>query len=257
MQAAAFAWAAFAAPACKCTFGNCAKLSLPPSGSYLCVRDVSQDIPVVGSILRDGLWEGHIVRPFYDEILQHKHAIVLDVGAHIGQYTIVAAAAGARVVAFEANADNVQYIESSLQVNKVNDRVTVINKPVSAEGGQRLQFPTSILPQDNVGGWGVQLSPTGSLVSTTIDASLASLHLIGPYIMKIDIEGFEPQALLGAQHTLRHTRIIFMEWGDGGPEKRKMAQNLKRVGFVVNDNNCIRTNFKVCPWDVVWRRNNI
>lgn len=229
-------------------------LRTPDPRPYLCVRNAAHDVHVVGSILRDGIWEAEIVSEFRDAVVEHDDVVVLDVGAHVGQYTIVAAAAGARVVSFEANSDNVRFLESSVDANGFADRVFVINKPVSSTVGERLSYSTPDLPADNIGGWGVQPSPDGPLKSTTIDASLRLLNVLGPYVMKIDIEGYEPHALRGARTTLERTRVIFMEWGDGGPEKRRMARDLVKLGFAVNDAKCRKSGYKRCPWDVVWRR---
>ena len=132
----------------------------------------------------------------------------------------------------------------------MEDRVTLINRPVSNVSGQHIGFSKS-LPQDNTGGWSVQFSTDGHLVSTTIDEALAALQLTGPYIMKIDIEGFEPFALQGAVRSLRRTLVIFMEWGGGGPEKTKMALGLVRMGFTVNDADCEKSGYVRCPWDIV------
>ena len=137
-----------------------ARLKLHYLQPTICVRDQAQDIHVVGGILRNGLFEPQIVHAFYKKILQHKDAIVLDVGSHIGQYSIVAASAGARVVAFEANADNCKYLRASLAENHWEDRVTLINRPVSNVSGQRIKFKEN-LPQQNTGDGEFGSRPTG------------------------------------------------------------------------------------------------
>lgn len=236
---------------CRCKIGVCARLRLPPdANTQICVRPVSQDIHVVGSIVRSGLWEPHVATPFYRAVLKNPSALVLDVGTHLGQYSLIAAASGSTVVGFEANPNNVEYLRASLALNALT--MHIINQPVSVVTGQR--FIQRGGPSRNVGGWGIRPNSTGNLISTTIDDTLLKLgYFTGPIIMKIDIEGHEPQALAGAHETLKRVILIYMEWGNQHATEAKidMARQLLQFGLTTP---CAATDFKDCPWDIVWKR---
>jgi FkbM family methyltransferase len=242
-----------AAQPCQCDVGSCARLSLPETRPVLCVRRAAEDVHVVGSIRRSGIWELPIVQSVLAEIRRRPGYVVLDIGAHLGQYSVVAAAAGAQVVAFEASADNCRHLVASLKVNKLTHQVTVVNQPVTEQANQRLQYPAG-LPSDNTGGWGVELTSGGPLVSTTIDDTVRDSFAGHQFLMKIDIEGYEPQALQGAKSTLLRTAVIWMEWGGGGQSKASMGNWLASLGFEVDSVDCAQSMYTKCPWDVVWRR---
>ena len=241
---------------CFCSVGECAQLDFLSANPWLCVRSQRHDVHVVGAIKRDGLWERHIVREVYRALKKEPGTLFLDVGAHIGQYTTIAAASGFPVVSFEANPENCDYLRSSLAANNVSHRVLVIPNPVLGAAGIRTSFRNAKEQKDNTGGWAIQHDTRGSMLSTTIDTEMLRLdpEEYTSIVMKVDIEGSEPQALAGAMHTLQHTRTIFMEWGMGGEEKREMARNLARMGLRVTDYDCEHTDFATCPWDVQFVR---
>jgi len=214
------------------------------------VRPISQDRHVVGSIVRSGLWEPHIATPFYREVLNNPTALVLDVGTHLGQYSLIAAAAGSTVVGFEANPNNIKYLRASLALNNLT--MHIVNQPVSVVTGQRFIQPGG--DKQNIGGWGIRPNSTGNLISTTIDDTLLKLgYFTGPIIMKIDIEGHEPQALAGAHETLKRVIKIYMEWGHQRATEAKIDMARKLLHFGLST-PCAATDFQKCPWDIEWKR---
>jgi len=241
---------------CACKVGDCARLDFLPKNPWICVRPERQDVHVVRAIKHNGLWERHIVRDVYAALSEDPTTLFLDVGAHIGQYTIIAASSGFPVVAFEPNPDNCAYLKSSLAVNKIAHRVALVPHPTLDTPGVLSGFRNDQTPKDNVGGWAIRPDSRGALVSTTIDSEVLKLERrdYSSIVMKIDIEGSEPQALAGAARTLKRVRAIFMEWGTGGDAKREMARNLAQMGLCVTDRDCLRTDFQSCPWDIQFSR---
>src|SRR4051812_34350646 len=49
--------------------------------------------------------------------------LVLDVGAHLGYFTLIAARKGAEVIAFEPNPQTLPFLHENLRANGVEDRV--------------------------------------------------------------------------------------------------------------------------------------
>src|SRR5262245_32996913 len=59
--------------------------------------------------------------------LSRPGQLVLDVGAHVGMFTLTAAAAGRRVLAVEASSRNHGLLTQSLEVNGFRDRVELVH----------------------------------------------------------------------------------------------------------------------------------
>ena len=74
----------------------------------------------------------------------------------------------------------------------------------------------------------------------TIDDVCAEKDLNGPYLIKVDVQGAELQALVGATRTLRETEAVILEvtlFGTiiGGPQFSDVVVFMKQHGFVAYD----------------------
>lgn len=121
---------------------------------------------------------------------------VLDVGANIGFYTLLAAKRGARVFAIEADPINAAQLRRHIEINGFNDRVTVFEMAATdcIKEVQLYRHPFN-LGESNVIEKG---KPSGTVQGRTID----SLDLPPINICKMDVEGAEPMALSGMERTL-------------------------------------------------------
>ncbi len=133
---------------------------------------------------------------------------VLDVGAHIGMYTLLAAKRGAQVFAVEADPLNAAMLRHHVALNGFAGRVTIFEmaaidtiRPVTL-----YRHPFSLAESNIVG--------AGALCGTVEGKTLDSLNLPPIDVCKMDIEGAELQALKGFQKTLaRSPRIkLFVEY---------------------------------------------
>jgi FkbM family methyltransferase len=129
---------------------------------------------------------------------------VFDVGANIGVFTILAAASGASVFAFEPSSRIRQVLTNNVTRNGLGGRVSVIPDAVSDHDGSMPFFEAA------AGNWGVgrvfsfDERPADSHDYTvcvhTIDTFVETLGR--PDVIKMDIEGAEWLALQGARKTL-------------------------------------------------------
>ncbi len=119
---------------------------------------------------------------------------VLDVGANIGYYTLLAARAGAQVHAFEPDPRNLHYLLRNLRGNRLLDRVTMVNKAVSDKVGVEAFHQHESLLESSLCR---QLANGASTTveCTTIDEYCGTDGQAD--LIKIDIEGAELRALSG------------------------------------------------------------
>jgi FkbM family methyltransferase len=142
--------------------------------------------------------------------------VAVDVGAHIGFFTMqMAAAVGAtgRVYAFEPFDANADLLERSLVENAFGDRVLFRRAAVGAAPGRAaLTFPVETL---NSGGAyllrGGTAPLSGNLAKEVPVVALDALDLRRPVaFIKMDVEGAEPQVVRGAAKILADDRPIIL-----------------------------------------------
>ena len=142
--------------------------------------------------------------------------IVLDVGAHIGFFTMhMAAMVGpsGRVYAFEPFDANAELLERSVAENRFAERVVVTRAAVgAASGSATLTFAAETL---NSGGAYLLRDGTapltGNVKKTVPLVALDEFTLPRPVkFIKMDVEGAEPQVLRGAARLLKNDRPLIL-----------------------------------------------
>jgi FkbM family methyltransferase len=121
---------------------------------------------------------------------------VLDVGANIGIYTLLAAKRGAKVFAIEFDPQNAKMLRHHISLNGFEDSVTVFDLAAS-DHEHRVDLRRN--PRNSGGS---TIVPGDSIPARTID----SLNLPLIDICKMDIEGSEVAALRGMRETIRRSR---------------------------------------------------
>jgi FkbM family methyltransferase len=125
----------------------------------------------------------HFLRP--DELF-------LDVGANVGSYTILAAASiGSRVIAFEPSADTFEALKRNIELNGLTN-VDPRCEAVGSSAG-RLRFTEGLDTVNRICDDG----PVEVPVTTLDDACKET-----PSLIKIDVEGYEPEVIAGAKQML-------------------------------------------------------
>ena len=200
----------------------------------LCVHDINRDIHVSGSIWRDGIWEPHIMQSYMEYIKNNPDWLVMDVGAQIGQYSLLPAKMGRKVLTVECFYDNVLRIHKAANADNTTNQITLITNAIS---NKRKEIKMLQPQGDNIGGQSLienknKIIKKDQIMSTDPKAKYfvetVLFDDIVPFlplksdgtkykkaILKIDIEAFEPYAFQYATilfDTL-DIPIIFMEWG--------------------------------------------
>ena len=137
--------------------------------------------------------------------------VFLDVGAHGGLYTLIAAkkvGSHGRVLSFEPNPLNLFFLKLNIELNAL-DNVTVIPKAISDRPG-KITFYYSL----NNTALTSALRREGKSIeaeATTLDGISKTQRLNFVKILKVDTEGYDLKVLKGALNTLRRTQYVIVE----------------------------------------------
>lgn len=177
-------------------------------------------------------------------------ANVIDIGANIGLYTLIAAKMNRHVIAVEPLHENLNRIHKAAQLEGVQSRIVAL---VNAVSNKRQEVRVSIL-DFNIGGAYVkepellehpeerkndaQISSSVIVNSMTADdlydvytdkilnKSTSELPIGRKFVLKVDIEGYEPYAFEQARDLFSKLEIlaVFLEFG-------KTLENLKLINY--------------------------
>jgi FkbM family methyltransferase len=186
-------------------FGFFYGLLLTEKESRLRVNDFDSDLKLdvdVRELIGMSLWhwpksyEDYERKLFCNAVTQG--CVVLDVGANIGIYTLLAAKRGARVFSIEADPQNAKELRHNVHLNGFDDRVTIIEMAAA----DKKDTVTLLHCPGNSGASSLYHGVDSVLIqSDTID----SLGLPPITVCKMDIEGAELAALTGMRKTLEYS----------------------------------------------------
>lgn len=163
-----------------------------------------------------GKYERH-TRTLFEEAAK-PGAHVLDIGAHIGYFTLLGARAvgsAGSVYAFEPDPANYRFLCHNVALNGAEDVVTTVPKAVAGTSGIREFFANT---KSSVASsfWGRGRSVSATRVEcTTVDDFLDGGEID---VVKVDVEGAEIEALRGMRRTLTGSRrlVVFVECNPTG-----------------------------------------
>jgi FkbM family methyltransferase len=178
------------------------------------------DMAVGHAIHAHGSYEEHVTAAIKETL--KPGMVFVDVGANIGYFSLMAAqlvGAGGKVLAFEPNQRNCTLLQMSVTHNNL-DNVEIYPYAV-AERDASVVFDT-LTGSNGIVGTTLETgeSQLDSLAHKTLvrsvrlDSIIASLQRLD--VIKMDIEGAEYRALVGARELIEtHRPIIFAEYSPG------------------------------------------
>ena len=131
--------------------------------------------------------------------------IVYDVGAAIGDTALYYASFGAKVLAFEPMEDRFEFLKRNILINeRLKDRIMLINAVVG-EGKEVVGYENfyGLKKYEPKGIMADKLTVKKTLKTVRLDSGLKFVGYDKPTIVKIDVEGYEVEVLLGAGGILR------------------------------------------------------
>lgn len=220
------------------------EVTVPGGPRFTVMLDPDATDPVTGALAEGRVLDDHLVGLMLS--LVNPGDLILDLGAHVGSFSLAAAAAGCRVVAVEAAPANVALLRASAARNGFAE-LHVVHAAVSDAPGT-LEFCAR-------GPWGhlateaVDL-PTIQVPAVTIDELLAELGMGLPAFVKMDVEGSEIPAIRGMAGLLGapnapdllyesngHTLALF---GVGPPQLSAELDALGYTSLAVEPNQLVR-----------------
>jgi FkbM family methyltransferase len=183
-------------------------------------------------------WMGRAEKRFLSSVARYD-TIVADVGANQGVYTLWLAqvATGGHIYAFEPDPDLFQSLENNVRANQLQN-VSTIQAAASNRSGT-LAFTTNGLNRgDNrIDAKAYRETNTQRVQAVTLDEIVSDRRLD---LLKIDVQGFEIEVLLGAQKTLKANpaiTIVFEFWPYGlrqaGHRPNELWDLLQEAGFSI------------------------
>lgn len=144
-----------------------------------------------------------------DEYLP-KNAIILDVGANIGNHTLYWANErnAHKVYAFEPIPYTFNILRKNVEINNLQDRVLLYNCGIADKAGKA---EIKVFCRQNIGG--TRLRVLKSDTQTTFPLkSLDSFNIKEDRVnlLKIDVEGMDNEVLTGAEKTIKKYKPIIM-----------------------------------------------
>jgi FkbM family methyltransferase len=164
--------------------------------------------------------------------------LFVDVGANIGIYTLLIASHGCDVIAVEPGRDARRLLEVNLGLNSL--KATIVPAALGRLPGQgaltaELGSMNYLVP--NATQAEAPGEPVTEVAVTTLDDVLGDRTAAG---VKIDVEGFELDVLLGASRTLGEQRVgvLQLEWNSMARERfgrgrHEIAQTLLDADYVL------------------------
>ena len=162
--------------------------------------------------------------------------IVVDVGAHIGTFTLLASkmvGGEGKVIAIEPEMHNFKQLRRNLELNKIKNAIPV-NIALSDSNGKKDFFVTkgsgchSFFPMS-----GEEIIDKIQINVKTLDTLLQELNITKLDLIKIDAEGPELKILKGAEKTLKRNpqiKVVIAAY-HYPKEKEEISQYLKNLKF--------------------------
>ncbi len=157
-------------------------------------------------IFMDGAYEPEWL-DFIAPLSENK--VFFDVGANVGNYALSLHTRAKMIYAFEPSEGNMAYLRENIASNKI-ENIETVRKAVSSEDGKRVKIYFS----PDAGGSNSlydKFDGRHEIVETvTLDTFCRTRNIEQVDIIKMDVEGAEFDALIGAEKTLKRFHPLLL-----------------------------------------------
>ncbi len=173
---------------------------------------------------------------------------LLDIGANIGIYTILAAAVtGCRVISVEPESQNFSILCKNIFLNEIENRVTPFCCAISNENKIGLLYLKNF-GFDNAGSGHMFNEELGQdllyrksafkqgCIGIKLDDAIACKSISVPNFIKIDVDGLEHKVIEGSINTLKNPKVrsVLIEIDTKLDEHVHIINTLESIGFKYN-----------------------
>ena len=167
--------------------------------------------------LNDKSYEPALTKKINELITKTENPLFIDIGAHLGYYTLLSAVwnkGSQPVYAFEPNPDFFSTLEENISINQLTNKTKLFQIALSDKEGKAKMtgWDSRVMDEDE----------SGSVKTLTFD-QFCEKENIKPDILKIDVHGAEGKILNGMSKTLTQVSHVFCE------------THSEIMGFNVND----------------------
>ncbi|XP_005093824.1 uncharacterized protein LOC101853448 isoform X2 [Aplysia californica] len=259
----------------------------------ICLYKPLEDKYISASLLSSGVWEPYITKALQKALDRRPEATLIDVGANVGYYSLLAASMGHRVIAIEPQSKNVRRLVGGASSSHWGDNILVLANALSDTPLRNVSLSDNSENQGGIrvidcgaarspvpgGAMSEEDTPTRGqnchIPTITLDDT-ARLVTTSTVILKLDIEGYECRALgvSSAFFSAFSVPYIFMEWrqmterqhlaGTACSRERVhgLGTKLAAMGYVPHE---VRSGIQLNPlrageWrvgDVYWREKSL
>lgn len=198
------------------------------------------EISVAKWFYESGIAEKNLIHWICDNLIKEDKNF-LDIGAHVGTYSFICGKKAKHTYSFECNPKVFCYLAANIALHQLEEKIT----PYRYAIGDEAKILDFYIRSNDGGGNGVKLlsNSDNNLKKIKVEVrTLDSFKLENIGLIKIDVEGFEKEVLLGGLETLVNNNfpdIIFESWGDwkekeGVPAKQireELFDTLKKIGY--------------------------
>ena len=174
--------------------------------------DVGIRSDVTTRVMFEGAYEREYAKRCSEVIDRERDAI--DVGANVGFYTVLMASclgAGRRVLSLEPTPKAYELLRRNVEQNHMSQKVIACQIAATARDGEETINVCVDREEYSSAGPVIHHSAAGSVVQSLVVPAamldtLCAKYTLKPGFLKIDVEGYEYQVLLGASHILKEFR---------------------------------------------------
>ena len=207
----------------------------------------AQDVYISGSVHRGERWDPFLWALLVHVLLAQPQQLVVDVGANLGYFSLMAAALGHRVVAFEPMGRNAAKLQASIARNSGFDkRITLYQNAVASHADEIVFLTTT--HASNQGNGQVRYRPAQEGRRGIYGIDYAKTVRLDDVVdedvlfVKIDVEGLEAEVLNGASNLLcrRIVRFIVIEFSEETRRSERcpalrMLHRMEALGYAISD----------------------
>ncbi|XP_048257222.1 uncharacterized protein LOC124128379 [Haliotis rufescens] len=247
---------------------DCVPLKTPSGETPIHIHDIVADKWVSKDLKQKGAWEPGNINLVLSELKKDPELGFMDLGSHVGAFSLSVAKFGRKVVSVDPLIENVQRLCKSIQKGGFTDRMTIIFNPLGANHSF-VNFKPDV---GNVGGTSVVASSGSSSKSPceeSADSYTITLDDTLPYlpfkkaVLKMDIQEYEYFVLRGSKRFFKEIEVpaILMEWvlmkaDINGKNLVDLLLGLQYSAYApsIGGQKLDPNQYKSWPYDVIWKK---